>query len=91
MSLKISSIAAVVASIGVAAFHNDAQAYLNPGSGSIILQAIIAGFAVISVTVKIYWYRLKAFIKGETYDPNEDLLADLDLDDKDEDEEKPAG
>ena len=82
MSLNFNSIAGAVATFSVVVFHNDAQAYLNPGTGSMILQAIIAGFAVLSVTIKIYWYKLKAYFKGETYDPDEDLLADLDLDDE---------
>jgi len=84
MSLSFNFIAALLATINVAMFHGEAQAYLDPGSGSIILQAIIAGFAVVSVSIKIYWYRIRAYFKGETYDPNEDLLADLDFDDEEE-------
>jgi len=80
------AIVSLVAVLSIASFHFDAHAYMNPGTGSMILQALIAGFAVISVTVKMYWYRLRAFIKGETYNPEEDLLADIDLEDEESEE-----
>ena len=35
-----------------------AHAYLDPGSGSAILQGIIAGFVAIGVVAKLYWHRL---------------------------------
>lgn len=37
-----------------------AHAYLDPGTGSIILQGIIAGIAVAWFTIKTYWYKLAA-------------------------------
>jgi hypothetical protein len=42
-----------------------------------LLQGAIAGIAVVSVTVRMYWYRLRAFFKGEKLDMEEDLLAGL--------------
>jgi len=38
-----------------------AYAYLDPGTGSMILQGLIAGVAVMSLTVKIYWYKFLSF------------------------------
>jgi hypothetical protein len=38
-------------------------AYLDPGSGSIILQAIIGGVAAAAVTAKLYWARLLKFLR----------------------------
>ena len=38
----------------------EAHAYLDPGTGSIILQGIIAGIAVAWFTIKTYWYKLAA-------------------------------
>jgi hypothetical protein len=35
-------------------------AYLDPGTGSMILQMIIAGLIGASFFIKIYWNRLKA-------------------------------
>ena len=39
---------------------DQAKAYLDPGTGSIILQGIIAGIAVAWFTIKTYWYKLTA-------------------------------
>ena len=37
-----------------------ARAYLDPGTGSMILQGLIAGIAVAWFTIKTYWYKLAA-------------------------------
>ena len=39
----------------------NAYAYIDPGTGTIIIQAIIGALAAGAVTIKIYWYKLKAF------------------------------
>jgi len=38
-----------------------AYAYLDPGTGSAILSALIAAFAAASVTVRNYWNAMKQF------------------------------
>jgi len=38
-------------------------AYLDPGSGSVILQAILGGVAAIAVTAKLWWARLLTFLR----------------------------
>lgn len=40
-----------------------AQAYLDPGTGSIILQAIIGAIAGGLVALRVYWDRIKSFLK----------------------------
>lgn len=35
-----------------------AYAYLDPGTGSIILQGLLGGLAAVAVVSKIYWHRL---------------------------------
>jgi membrane associated rhomboid family serine protease len=42
-----------------------AQAYLDPGTGSIILQAVIGGIAGGLVLMRIYWAKVKAFVRGQ--------------------------
>ena len=71
--------ACMIALLSISCFHFDANAYLNPATGSMILQALIAGLAVVAVTIKLYWFKLRAFLKGEKFEPEEDLLVDLDL------------
>jgi len=38
-------------------------AYLDPGTGSMLLQLLIGGVVAAMFTIKIYWYKLKSFIK----------------------------
>jgi hypothetical protein len=38
-------------------------AYLDPGSGSMILQIIAGGLAAVAVTAKLYWGRLLRFLR----------------------------
>lgn len=42
-------------------FSQQAAAYLDPGTGSMVLQGIIAGIAVIGFTIKSYWYKIRGF------------------------------
>ena len=40
-----------------------AHAYLDPGTGSIILQAIVGAFAAFFTSVYIFWSNVKRFYK----------------------------
>ena len=44
----------------------DASAYLDPGTGSMIFQAIVAVIAGAAFGIKVYWRRLKTFFGGRT-------------------------
>jgi hypothetical protein len=37
-------------------------AYLDPGSGSMILQILAGGVAAVAVTAKLYWNRVLRFL-----------------------------
>ena len=37
-------------------------AYLDPGTGSMLLQVVLGGIAAIGVAVKIFWHRIKLAI-----------------------------
>jgi hypothetical protein len=41
----------------------DLLAYLDPGSGSMILQIIAGGAAAVAVTAKLYWNRILKFLR----------------------------
>ncbi len=43
-----------------------AYAYLDPGTGSILIQLLLGGFAGVLVVGKLYWYRLKVLFGFET-------------------------
>ncbi len=42
---------------------SSAYAYIDPGTGSILIQGMIAAIAAIGVTLKLYWHRFKAFFR----------------------------
>lgn len=41
-----------------------AMAYIDPGSGSAIMSAIIGFFVAIAMAVKTYWYKIKSLFSG---------------------------
>ena len=41
----------------------DILAYLDPGSGSMILQILAGGVAAVAVTARLYWDRILKFLK----------------------------
>ncbi len=42
-------------------FPHIIYAYIDPGTGSYIIQLVIAGFIGLSIGVKIFWKKIKAF------------------------------
>lgn len=49
-----------------------AQAYLDPGSGSLIVQIIIGGILAALVAVRMYWSRIVGFVTGRKPVPSSD-------------------
>jgi hypothetical protein len=47
-----------------AAFPTAAYAYIDPGTGSLLLQAAIASFLTLGAVIKLHSQRVKEFIKG---------------------------
>jgi len=47
---------------GLALLSVPAYAYLDPGTGSALIQGLIAAVAAIGVTVKLYWHRIVDFL-----------------------------
>jgi hypothetical protein len=39
-----------------------AYAYLDPGTGSMLLQVILGGVAAVAVALKLFWYKIKLAI-----------------------------
>jgi len=53
--------------------------YLNPGTGSLIVQLLAAGvLGGIGILIKVFWARIKAFFKGEKYVPTQPEAAEPD-------------
>ena len=78
--MKLSSILAysvVWAGLLLLICTRGAHAYLDPGSGSYILQLALAGLLGASLAVKIFWARIKVFLsnlssKGKSEEQNEE-------------------
>jgi hypothetical protein len=45
-------------------FLSDAHAYLDPGTGSYILQMIVAGLLGAAFAAKLFWERIRNFFAG---------------------------
>jgi hypothetical protein len=50
-------------------------AYLDPGSGSMILQILAGGVAAVAVTAKLYWRRLLRFLRIRKDDPETEAAS----------------
>ena len=50
------------------------MAYLDPGSGSAIMSAILGAIAAIAFTFKTYWYKIKSVFSGKK--DNQELKTD---------------
>lgn len=46
--------------VSVCLFTADAHAYLDPGTGSYVLQIVLAGVAAALFVVKLFWVKIKA-------------------------------
>ena len=44
------------------------NAYVDPGTGSILIQGIIGAIAAIGVTLKLYWHRIVRVIRPGSAD-----------------------
>jgi hypothetical protein len=52
-------------------------AYLDPGTGSLILQAVVGGIVAVIIAVKAYWNKLVSKLPvGKSYKNSEDLRED---------------
>ena len=70
--LKALILISVSGSLLLLAFAQEAYAYLDPGSGSYMLQLIIGGLLGGLFAVKMYWGKIRTFIKGLFYKTKND-------------------
>jgi hypothetical protein len=55
-------------------------AYLDPGSGSMILQIVAGGLAAVAVTVKLWWDRVLKFLHIRKREEEPERSDDLEPD-----------
>ena len=55
---------AITTSLAIGAWAPPAYAYLDPGTGSMLIQGIIGAIAAVGVALKLYWHKIKLMISG---------------------------
>jgi hypothetical protein len=73
--LSMCVLQATMATVFLATFTNSAHAYLDPGTGSMILQVLLGGFAGLALVGKLYWHKLLALFGSRT-NAEADLTAE---------------
>jgi hypothetical protein len=53
---------ALLASVATLLWNGPAWAYLDPGTGSMMLQLLLGGIAGAMVAGKLYWHRFRGFL-----------------------------
>ena len=76
--MSVSNLKFLCLVVGLISYTSPAYAYLDPGTGSLLLQGLIAGLAAIISFLSIYWQKVKAFfVKQEP-----DIDIDIDTENK---------
>jgi hypothetical protein len=60
MILRVALVLAACLSIA-----SPAYAYLDPGTGSMLISAVLGVAAAVGLAVKMFWYRLVGFFRGK--------------------------
>lgn len=55
---------AIVTTLALGAWAHPAYAYLDPGTGSMLIQGIIGAIAALGVALKLYWHKIKIMFSG---------------------------
>ena len=63
----------VLIMVTVILWAQPAMAYIDPGSGSAIMSAIIGLFVALGIVIKTYWYKLKSLFTSKKIDQQDDL------------------
>ncbi len=54
-------------------FPSVSMAYIDPGTGSMIIQMIVAGLVAVGISGKVFWGRIKGLFNKKTADADEKL------------------
>ena len=55
----------------ICGFQDSAHAYLDPGTGSMVLQLLLGGIAGAAVILKLYWRRFVGLFRGHAREESE--------------------
>ena len=77
MNMYVSNLKLLCLIVGLILYTSPAYAYLDPGTGSMLLQGLIAGLAAFISVLSIYWQKVKTFFGKQEPD------TDIDIENKD--------
>ena len=70
--MKKTALVVVLAAGFVLFSERQAHAYIDPGAGSLLLQALLGGIAGVWVVARLYWRRVAAkFMRSKSQEPAE--------------------
>lgn len=55
----------------IISYASPAYAYLDPGTGSLLIQGLIGGLAAAMSFISIYWQKIKAFFSKDKHDKDD--------------------
>jgi hypothetical protein len=77
MKISVSNLKFLCLIVGLISYTSPAYAYLDPGTGSMLITGLIAGLAAVISFLSIYWQKVKAFFVKQEPD------TDIDIENKD--------
>ena len=77
MKLTFALVAGFAAAVVALLLTHPAYAYLDPGTGSALIQGLIASIAALGLTLKVYWHRVIGFLGSRSKTPTETDDASL--------------
>ena len=70
--MKSSLTSTVVLAVGLLLISAPAHAYIDPGTGSFLIQGIIAAVVGVGVVIRLFWHKIKAAVTGKPIDHDDD-------------------
>jgi hypothetical protein len=68
MNFPLKNVNFLILILGLISYTSPVYAYLDPGTGSLLLQGLIGGMAVAMSFLSIYWQKVKAFFSKKEVD-----------------------
>ena len=73
MSNSVSNLKFLCLIVSLILYTSPTYAYMDPGTGSILIQGLIAGFAAVISFLSIYWQKVKVFFNKKERDIETDI------------------
>ena len=71
----VQSLRLAMAMMAIGISTSSAHAYLDPGTGSIILQILLGGIAGIVLAIKLYWHKFLSLIGAGRHMPESNQFS----------------